>query len=111
MNNWLLLLGPRFLALRNGLRRQGKGGRTRALVLLTLMACFWGGTFWFFSRVLSYFLTIPDLGPVLNQKLLSMVFLTFFAILLFSNVITGLSTFFLSRDLLLLVPAPVPPGR
>jgi ABC-2 type transport system permease protein len=111
MNNWLLLLGPRFLALRNGLRRQGRGGWTRALVLLTLMACFWGGTFWFFSRVLSYFLTIPDLGPVLNQKLLSMVFLTFFAILLFSNVITGLSTFFLSRDLLLLVPAPVPPGR
>src|SRR5581483_9917154 len=45
------------------------------------------------------------------QKLLSMVFLTFFAILLFSNVITGLSTFFLSRDLLLLVPAPVPPER
>lgn len=111
MNNWLLLLVPRFFALRNDFQRQGKGGWTRALVLFTLMALFWGGTFWFFSRALSYFLTIPDLGPVLNQKLLSMVFLTFFAILLFSNVITGLSTFFLSRDLLLLVPAPVPPGR
>jgi ABC-2 type transport system permease protein len=31
--------------------------------------------------------------------------------LLFSNVITGLSTFFLSHDLLLLIPAPVPPAR
>jgi ABC-2 type transport system permease protein len=111
MNNWLLLVGPRFLALRNGLRRQGKNGGLRACILLILMALFWGGTFWFFSRTLSYFLTIPDFGPTLNQKLLSMVFLTFFAILLFSNVITGLSTFFLSRDLLLLVPAPVPPGQ
>ncbi|MGE0825171.1 MAG: hypothetical protein AB7P18_24020 [Candidatus Binatia bacterium] len=110
-HNWLLLLIPRFLALRNGLRRQGNGGWTRPLVLLALMVLFWGGTFWFFSRALTYFLTIPELGPILNQKLLSMVFLTFFAILLFSNVITGLSTFFLSRDLLLLVPAPVPPAR
>lgn len=110
-NNWLLLLVPRFQALRNGLQRQGRNSGFRALILLILMALFWGGTFWFFSRMLSYFLTIPDFGPTLNQKLLSMVFLTFFAILLFSNVITGLSTFFLSRDLLLLVPAPVPPGQ
>ena len=98
-HNWLLLLIPRFLALRNGFRRQGQGGWTRTLVLLTLMILFWGGIYWFFSRALGYFLTIPELGPILNQKMLSMVFLTFFAILLFSNVITGLSTFFLSRDL------------
>ena len=51
------------------------------------------------------------LAPILSQKLLHIVFLTFFAILLFSNVVTGLSTFFLSRDLLLLIPAPVSPAQ
>ena len=107
----LLLLIPRFLALRNGLRRPGQSGRTRMALLSSLMVLFWCGAFWFFYQTLSYFQTIPDLGQVLSQKLMSMVFLTFFAILLFSNMITGLSTFFLSRDLLLLIPAPVPPAR
>jgi ABC-2 type transport system permease protein len=109
--NWLLLLIPRFLAARNGLRRMGRGGQARSLLLATLIVLFWCGIFWFFHRTLDYFRTIPDLGPVLSQKLLSMIFLTFFAILLFSNVITSLSTFFLSRDLLLLVPAPIPPSH
>src|SRR5215510_3006498 len=109
-SNWLLLLVPRFLAMRNGLRRMDRGGHIRTLILATLIVLFWCGIFWFFYRTLDYFRTIPDLGPVLSQKLLSMVFLTFFAILLFSNVITSLSTFFLSRDLLLLIPAPVPPS-
>lgn len=107
----LLLLIPRFLALRNSIRRRGQSGRTRALILTTLMVLFWCGAFWFFHRTLDYFLTIPDLGPVLSQKLMSMVFLTFFALLIFSNIITGLSTFFLSHDLLLLIPAPVPPAH
>jgi ABC-2 type transport system permease protein len=110
-SNWLLLLIPRFLAMRNGLRRMDRGGHIRTLILATLIVLFWCGIFWFFYRTLDYFRTIPDLGPVLSQKLLSMVFLTFFTILLFSNVITSLSTFFLSRDLLLLVPAPVPPSH
>jgi ABC-2 type transport system permease protein len=107
----LSLLLPRFLALRNGVRRQDRSGRRRTLVLTMLMLLFWCGIFWFFYRALSHFYAFPDLGPILSQKLLNMVLLTFFAILLFSNVITGLSTLFLSRDLLLLVPAPIPPER
>ena len=56
---------------------------------------FWVAIFIFFYRVLRYFLSVPDFGPVLTYKLLSMVLLTFFSILLFSNIITALSTFFL----------------
>ncbi len=111
LRQWLLLLIPRFLTLRNSVRRRDGQKRQRTLVLSALMLFFWCGAFWFFYRTLSYFMTIPELGPVLSQKLMSMVFLTFLAILLFSNVITGLSTFFLSRDLLLLIPAPIPPTR
>lgn len=108
---WLLLLLPRLYAWRNGFRRRDRGGRVRAFILGTLMLLFWVGTFWLFQRVLGYFHTVPELGPILGQKLLHIVFLTFFAILLFSNVVTGLSTFFLSRDLLLLIPAPVSPAQ
>ena len=108
---WLLLLIPRLYAWRNGFRRRDRSGRFRAIFLSILIALFWAGTFWLFQRVLGYFHTVPDLGPILSQKLLNIVFLTFFAILLFSNVVTGLSTFFLSRDLLLLIPAPVTPAQ
>ena len=108
---WLLLLIPRLYAWRNGFRRRDQGGRLRAIILSVLVSLFWVGTFWLFYRVLDYFHTVPDLGPILSQKLLNIVFLTFFAILLFSNVVTGLSTFFLSRDLLLLIPAPVTPAQ
>jgi ABC-2 type transport system permease protein len=110
-NPWLLLLIPGFLALRNRLLRMDRGGRLRSLILSLLVLAFWIGTFWFFFRVLTYFRSIPELGLVLSQKLLGMVFVTFFAILFFSNVITALSTYFLSRDLQLLVPAPIPPAR
>ena len=108
---WHVLLIPRLLALRNALRRRGQTGRRKAIIISVLIAAFWLGIFWLGQRALSYSLSIPDLGPILSQKLLHMGFLTFFAILLFSNVITGLSTFFLSRDLQLLIPAPVPANR
>ncbi|MGH7789396.1 MAG: putative ABC transporter permease subunit, partial [Candidatus Binatia bacterium] len=50
---------------------------------------------------------VPEFGPVLTYKLLGMVFITFFSILLFSNIVTALSTFFLSRELDRLVAAPI----
>jgi len=63
--------------------------------------------FVFFHRALSYFVSVPEFGPVLTYKLLGMVFVTFFSILLFSNIVTSLSTFFLSRELDRLVAAPI----
>ena len=76
-------------------------------MLAALGLAFWTGIFIFFYRVLKYFLSVPDFGPILTHKLLGMVFLTFFSILLFSNIVTSLSTFFLSRELERLVAAPV----
>jgi ABC-2 type transport system permease protein len=58
-------------------------------------------------KLLVYFRGVPDLGPFLAGKLLGMILIGFFSILLLSNVITALSSFFLARDLDLLVGAPV----
>ena len=70
-------------------------------------AVFWLGTFIMFYRVLLYFQSVQDFGDILAMKLLSMVIITFFALLLFSSIINSLSHFYLSRDLPLLHSLPV----
>jgi ABC-2 type transport system permease protein len=104
----LLMLSPRWRAARNRARRLDRHGKLLLGFFGVLGAAFWVAIFVFFYRVLCYFLTVPDFGPVLTYKLLGMVLLTFFSILLFSNIVTALSTFFLSRELERLVAAPVP---
>jgi len=105
------LLSPRALAARNRWRRLSRQGRWRVGGFALLALGFGSAVFAFFYRALSYFLSVPDFGPVLTYKLLGMVFVTFFSILLFSNIVTTLSTFFLSRELDRLVAAPVPLRR
>ena len=58
-------------------------------------------------RLLAYFRGVPEIGPLLAGKLLGLMLVSFFGILLLSNIITALSSFFLAHDLDLLVAAPV----
>jgi ABC-2 type transport system permease protein len=102
-----VLLAPRLLAARNALRR----GRAKAAILTFVTALFWVGSFLFFERTLAYFQTITALGPVLTQRLLVMLFVSFFAVLVISNVVTALTTFYLAADVRLLLAAPIPPRR
>jgi ABC-2 type transport system permease protein len=103
----LHLLSPRLLAARNALVR----APMRAVLLALVTALFWSGSFVFFERTLAYFQTITALGPLLTQRLLVMLFVSFFAILVISNVVTALSTFYLAADVRLLLAAPVPYRR
>ncbi|MBI2796930.1 MAG: hypothetical protein HYX65_09520 [Gemmatimonadetes bacterium] len=68
---------------------------------------FWAFIFAVLYRLLAYFRGVEEIGPLLAGKLLGMMLLSFFSILLLSNVITALSSFFLARDLDMLVSAPV----
>jgi len=101
------LLAPRLLAARNRYRHLDSRGRARLGGFLVLALGFGTAVFIFFHRALSYFLSVPEFGPVLTYKLLGMVFVTFFSILFFSNIVTSLSTFFLARELDRLVAAPI----
>src|ERR1035437_629865 len=76
-----LLLAPRFHATRNRFQRLDRRGRLMLGALGLLGVGFWSAIFIFFYRVLRYFLSVPDFGPILTYKLLGMVFLTFFSIL------------------------------
>lgn len=106
---FLHILIPKWLSIKNKLRFQKESSLWKITTFCFFAFAFWIGTFIVFYRVLSYFQGIPEFGDILAKKLLSMVFLTFFSVLIFSNIITALSTFFLSRDLILIHSAPLPP--
>jgi len=109
--NTLTLLAPRWWALKNSCRVGDRRALVKAAALLAITLGFWLGIFIIFKRVLHYFQGVEELGDLLAYKLLSMVFLTFFGLLVFSNVLVSLNTFFLSRDLATLHATPVSLGE
>jgi len=104
----LLLLSPRYHAVMNRLGRLAPGDGLKTVFLGLLGFGFWAFMYGVSFRVLSYFRTIEGLGDLLALRLLSMILLTFFSILVFSNIVTSLSTFYLSGELELLHSSPVP---
>jgi hypothetical protein len=68
---------------------------------------FWAIAFGLLYRVLRYFAGVEEIGALLAGKLLGLLLLSFAAILLLSNIIAALSSFFLAKDLDLLVSSPV----
>jgi ABC-2 type transport system permease protein len=83
------------------------GAAGRAALLGAVGLVFWGFIFALLYRLLVYFRGIPEIGPLLAGKLLGLILISFLGMLLLSNVISSLSTFFLARDLDLLVGGPV----
>jgi ABC-2 type transport system permease protein len=82
--------------------------RSGRLILFFLIgAVFWVFVFGVLYRLLKYFRGIPEIGALLAAKLLGLMFVSLFGILILSNVVTALSSFFLAKDLDLLVAAPV----
>jgi len=103
----LLLLTPRHLAIKNRLSRLAPGDGLKTVVLTLLGLGFWAFMFGVSFKVLTYFRAIEGLGDLLALRLLSMILLTFFSILVFSNIVTSLSTFYLSGELDILLSSPV----
>lgn len=103
-----LMLGGAVRAARNTAASRSIRDKWRVRGMVLLGVVFWVGVYLASRRVLVHVQTeIPDFWQPIHFKLLSMVLLTFFAILLFSNVVTSLSTFFLSDDLELIWTLPV----
>lgn len=110
MRQYPLLLKPAYYSFRNRTRRLEPGARLRTAALGLLGISVWGFTFYAFVKVLRYFQGIEVIGPLLAAKLLSMIFLVFFGILIISNIITALSTYYLADELDLLNQVPADPS-
>jgi ABC-2 type transport system permease protein len=101
------LLWPKYLTARarSVVEERGRGARWAILGFFGL--AFWAFIFLVLYRLLGYFRGVQEIGPLLAGKLLGLILIGFFSILLLSNVITALSSFFLAKDLDLLVSGPV----
>lgn len=100
-----LLLSPRAQGFRNLVLR----GEQRALYigLGVVGLLFWFGIFGSVYFLVGKFLDIEGFGPFLARKLMDMLLASLFVMLTFSNVITALSTYYLSDDLELVLSLPV----
>ena len=94
-------------ALQRVREERAKGGSGKLVVLLLVGSVFWGGVFWILYRILRTLRGVEELGPLIPGKMLGLILLSFISILVLSNIITALSSFFLAKDLDLLVSAPV----
>ncbi|MDZ4164729.1 MAG: hypothetical protein U1C55_06340 [Smithellaceae bacterium] len=112
MNPVLLLLKPRLQAAGNALKKANRQDRRfRLLMMSGFGLLFWAGIFTIFYRVISYFKRVEGFGDVLALKLLSMVLISFFAILILSGIIVIVAKLYLSRDLPLVHALPISPGK
>jgi ABC-2 type transport system permease protein len=94
-------------ALTRARQERDSGGRGKAIVLAVVGLIFWAAVFGVLFRVLRYFKNTEEIGALLAGKLLGILLLSFASVLLLSNVITALSSYFLAKDLDLLVSSPV----
>src|SRR3989338_1910791 len=98
----LHLLRPKWLTARARAMSGGEGRVWRFLILAFVGLLFWSLIFGILFRLLRYFRGVQEIGPLLAGKLLGLILVSYFSILLLSNVITALSSFFLAKDLDLL---------
>jgi ABC-2 type transport system permease protein len=109
MNKVILLLTPGIVGMKNQLFHRSASRIPWKMVFLALLGiCFWSGTFWISLRVLVYFSTIEEIGTLLSYKMLSMLITVAFSLLFISAVITCVSRFYLSKDLICVHAMPVP---
>jgi len=105
------VLTPKWRSVLSRLHEDQTGSGARAVLLGFVALVFWAAVFGVAYRVLRYFRGVEDIGNLMAGKVLDVILLAFLSILLLSNVITALSTFFLAKDLDLLVAAPVSRSR
>jgi ABC-2 type transport system permease protein len=103
-----LLISPRLMGFRNGLRRARGKKRIKIFALAAGGVLFWFTLFFFVYRILIYFSSQEIIGEILARHLLFMVLLIFFSMLIFSHIITSFSNLYLSQDLELCHASPAP---
>lgn len=102
-----VLFRPRRLSLHNGFYRGRRIDRFKIIFFAALTVFFWIGLLIAGLLLLGRLAEVETFGPLLVHKLLSYLFMIFFAVLTFSNIVTSLSNLYLAEDLYLLVSSPL----
>jgi ABC-2 type transport system permease protein len=101
------VLTPKWRGVLARIRHERAASPAKFLLLASVGIGFWTGVFGVAFRVLRYIRGVEDIGNLLAAKVLGIILLAFLSILVLSNIITALSTFFLAKDLDFLVSAPI----
>ncbi len=101
------LFRPRWQGLQN--QWNSATGRERgAYAFFGLLGLgFWAALFAGLILLVGAFFEVEVFGPLLTAKLLEILLLSLFGMLCFSNIVTALSSFYLSEDLELLLSLPI----
>lgn len=102
-----MLLWPQLRGFRNSWERADRGRRLTWCFFGSLTLGFWLAVLGVCVYFVSTFNDVELFGPILLRKALSMMLLSFSGLLFFSNIITALSSYFLSDDMQLLQSLPV----
>ena len=105
------LFAPRWLGIKNAWERADRGRRGTYIFFGGMTLAFWVGVFAVCLYFMQMFHGVEMFGPLLLRKALSMLLLSFSGLLLFSNVITALSSYYLSEDMQLVQSLPISPRR
>lgn len=101
------LMWPRTRGLWNRLRHASRAEQVTTGLFLVFGLLFWLGISGLFAYFIFQFHEIEVVGPIVLRKLLELLLVSLFALLCFSNIVSALSTFYLSDDLELLLSMPI----
>jgi len=103
----LILLHPFIHAARHRFFPRGRPSlKAMGLFLLCLVICL--VLYSVALKVVTYFHGQNELGIILSLKIFQMAWIILFAMLVFSNMVAGMSALFLSQDTEIILSAPVP---
>lgn len=104
------LFRPWLLANRNRFFPGNRIGlRSLLILILGLLVCL--VIYLATLRVLTYFHSQNELGVILSLKIFQMAWITIFAMLIFSSMVTAVSTLYLSSDNEIILAAPIMPDE
>lgn len=101
------LLYPRLRGLLNQAQRLDRRGRGKVIGASVFVLGVWVGLYYGLQRLLGILYNVELLGPYLVDRLLLLLLVSFLGILLLSNIVTSLATYYLSAELMLVNAAPV----
>jgi ABC-2 type transport system permease protein len=97
---------PKWRSALNRLHQERSSGNGKFYLLALVALGFWAAVFGLSYKILRYIQSTTEVGVPLAGKFLGIILLAFASLLLLSNLITALSSFFLAKDLDLLVSSP-----
>ncbi len=104
---WHLILNSKRKLLWRLIARRGLEHWAKVIVAIIIVGGFFFGAYELFYRIFVYLVSVQDIGPVLVDRLISIGFLAFFAMLLVSNLVSSISTLFRSTETEYLMAMPL----